>query len=70
MYMGIFHMPKKLFGGGRFSRQSAFRACFYRAKRAAKTSAKTLGADTYFSFWSLSRSQIAHLPGDRGLFGG
>ena len=46
LYMGIFIMPKKLFEVARFSRQSAIRTCFYGAKRAAKTSAKTCFADT------------------------
>ena len=68
MYMGIFHMPKKLFERARFSRQSAIRTCFYGAKRAAKTTAKTIRAERTLSFWSLSGSQIAHLPGERGLF--
>ena len=52
-------MVKKLFGSGRFSRQSVIRACFYEAKRAAKTSAKTVGDETYFLCRSLSGSQIA-----------
>jgi len=45
---GIFHMVKKLFASGRFSRQGAFRACFYGAKRAAKTREEILFADAGF----------------------
>ena len=63
MYMGIFHMPKKLFGGGRFSRQSAFRACFYDAKRAAKIPAKTFIQEAVSQKCRQTGSQITHLPG-------
>lgn len=59
---GIFHVPQKLFGSGRFSRQGAIRACFYDAKRAAKISAKTVRDGRTLSFWSLSECQITHLP--------
>jgi hypothetical protein len=69
MYMGIFHMPKKLFGGGRFSRQGAIRACFYGVKRAAKTSAKTFLQEAVFQKCRQTGSQIAQLTGERGLFG-
>ena len=37
-------MPKKLLASARFSRQSAFGACFYRAERAAETRVKTVFA--------------------------
>jgi hypothetical protein len=69
MYMGIFHVPKKLFDGGRFSRQSAFRAVISAAKRAAKTSAKTFLQEAVFQKCRQTDSQIAHLSGERGLFG-
>jgi hypothetical protein len=60
--MGIFIMPKKLFEVARFSRQGAIRACFYDAKRAAKTSAKTFLQDGVLSNDWQTVGQITHLP--------
>jgi hypothetical protein len=66
---GIFHMVKKLFASGRFSRQGAFRACFYWTKRAAKTREENFLQGVVLPKHRQARSQTAHLMDERGLFG-